>query len=780
MEMFDYSRIPQEMKSLKRWVLWKKVERDGKATKIPVNAMTGYGAKSNDESTWCGFDEALSAVGRYSCDGLGFMLGSGFFGVDIDHADGDEKLVSEFVDSLKSYSEVSQSGMGVHVICRGVLPSGPRRRGNVEMYDSARFFALTGNVIDGNSSVSDGTENIKPLYEKYLNPKPPKGAYVYKEEGYSGFSPNIPEGTSVLTDEEVVSKAMSSGNGVLFSAYYYGQWRGIKESQSQADMGFCSLLAFWTNKDPKQMDRIFRSSKLMRDKWDEKRGEKTYGRITVENAIKMCSDTYKPSSRENAGMVYNPDTGEMEGASSGSSGSYDLNDTGNAERFVDEFGDDFRYNFDNKCWVVWDGKTWVKDIKQEVKKMADKMISEMKKEAVDEPNEKRAESLWKNIKHLSSSSGKEAMLKEAQHIGKTGTTNSDYDRDIYLLNCLNGVVDLKTGKILPHDRSYMMSKNTNVNADMEGEPSEWIKALNGIFQGKSDVIEFVHKAIGYTLTGDVKEQCFFQCYGNGSNGKSVFFNAIYNSLGDYSLNAQVESVLTRGGGNSGNASPDIARMNGARFVRTNEPNEGARFNEGLIKQLTGGDVVTARYLYGSDFEFKPVFKLWIACNYKIVVRGTDRGIWRRMRLIPFEATFVGKNDDKGIESRISKELPKILGWAIKGCLKWQKEGLGIPKDIEVATSEYRDEMDIVESFSKECVRKKANSRERASDVFKAYREWAKEGNEWGGMTQAKFGIEMGKKFEKRNINGYVYYLGMQLRKNERSYVYMKEDGDGNQ
>lgn len=763
---FNYEKVPNDIKKLKRWVLWKmrKLE-NGKSTKVPINAFNGYGAKSNDESTWATFDEAIKKVEFYNCSGVGFMLGNGYFGVDIDHALENKDLINEFVNHLKSYTEISQSGEGVHIICKGVLPIGNRRKGNIEMYDSARFFAMTGDVMN-DYSIEERTEEIKPLWEKYLNPQPKPGAYVFKEEDTRIQKPT--SGGSVLSNEEVITKASESKNGSLFTCLYYGQWEGIYPSQSEADMSFCSLLAFWCRKDLNQMDAIFRESKLYRPKWDEKRGRKTYGEITLENAINKCKDVYEPSDVDK-NKVYNPLTGEISNKKD-----YDLTDTGNAQRFVDKFGENIRYNFDNKYWMIWDGKTWIKDAVQIVKNKVDLMIEEMKEEIIAEPNEKFAQELFKNVKHLSSNSGKEAMLKEAMHIGKTPVRNSDFDKDIYLLNCENGIVDLRTGKLHPHDKDLMMSKNTHINVDLDNESTLWLNCLDGIFRKSKGLIDFVHKAVGYTLTGNTKEQCFFQCYGYGSNGKTVFINTIMNILGDYALNSQVDSILTRGKSSSGNASPDIARMNGARFVRTNEPEEGVRFNEGLVKQLTGGDIVTARYLYGGDFEFSPIFKLWILCNYKIVVRGTDKGIWRRMRLIPFEATFEGNNVDKGIEDKLKIELSQILGWAIKGCLKWQKEGLEMPIEVETATKAYRQEMDIVESFLKDAVKISPNGKEKASDVFLAYKKWAQDGNEWC-MSQSKFGTELAKKFEKKAIRGYVYYIGFILKKNDVGYVYTKED-----
>lgn len=763
----NYEKLPREMKEQKRWCLWKKVERDGKMSKIPLSAIDGKGAKSNDESTWVTYQEALEGLQRYHCEGLGFMLGGGYFGVDIDHAIDDKALISEFVDTLNSYTELSQSKEGIHIICKGVLPIGNKRKGNIEMYDNARFFALTGDVYENHYELNERTDEIKALHAKYLGSSQ---IYTKKE-----IKPNSKPAIALMpNDEEVVSKALASRNSILFSSLYYGQWEGTYQSQSQADLALCSFLAFWTNKDPVQMDRIFRKSKLYREKWDGQRGEHTYGEITIQRAIATCQNTYDPisSNTDVSAITYDPTTGEIKTKTK----NYDLSDTGNARRFVDTYGNWIRYNFDNKTWVIYDGKTWVKDTTQQVKNLADKMIKEMQKEYFDtyESDKNKADLMLKNIKHLSSSSGKEAMLKEALHIKEIATLNKDYDANPYLLNCENGIVNLRTGELMPHDRSLMLSKNTHIEVDMSNEPKEWIKTLKGIFQEDNGVISFVKRAIGYTLTGDTKEQCFFQCHGNGANGKSVFLNTINGIMGDYAINAQVDSILTRGASNGGNANPDIARMNGARFVRTNEPNEGARFNEGLVKQLTGGnDRITARFLYGSDFEFTPVFKLWIACNYKIGVRGTDKGIWRRMRLIPFEAEFEGKNDDKGLEARIKNEFPQILGWAIKGCLEWQEEGLPMPERIQRATNEYRDEMDIIRSFCKDNLKARPLGKVKASAMFKAYREWARVGNEYI-MSQSKFGLEMAKKYRKQNINGYIYYVGCELKEvDESTYTYIK-------
>lgn len=770
----NYNNIPEEMKAERRWVLWKtKLNDKGKLTKIPICGYNGFPARSNDKDTWSTFEECLENQSTYKCRGLGFMLGDGYVGVDIDHSIDNKELLDEFITMLKSYTEISQSGEGIHIIVKGYLPYGQRRRDNIEMYDSGRFFALTGNIYQGTERnvISDKSNELEYLHKKYLIKKELKEQAqkmdkVSYQAAYLYVKNDNANNLTLLTDEEVLTKAMQSSNGNRFSCLYYGQWEGFYPSQSEADLSFCSLLAFWCSKNYEQMDRIFRNSKLYRVKWDEKRGAQTYGEMTLYQAINNCKDVYTRNYNSSVER-YDINSGQVNYINR-----YSLDDTGNAQRFVDRFGPNYRYNFDNKCWMYFDNKTWLKDTKQIIKTQVDTLITEMKIEAAKELDKELVKSLTQNIKRLSSNNGKEAMLKEAMHLGSTPTINADFDKDNYLLNCLNGIVDLKKGILMPHDKTKLMSKNTNISCDMFNEPVRWKQFLLEVFNNDQSMVDYVQTIVGYTLTGDTKEQCFFQCYGDGANGKSVFLDILYKMLGDYSLNSQVESILAKNNGFNNTASSEIARMNGARFVRTNEPNEGCRFNEGLVKQLVSGDVTTARFLYGAEFEFVPRFKLWIATNYKINVRGSDYGIWRRIRLIPFEVKFEGDKADKHLTEKLEEELPQILGWAVKGCLKWQKEGLVIPDKIAKANEVYRKEMDILTSFLDDCTKVNDKAKERSSDLYKEYSDWAKNGHEYC-MTLSKFGTEMGKRFYKKNINGYIYYLGIQLKKHDESYVYEK-------
>ena len=365
------------------------------------------------------------------------------------------------------------------------------------------FFALTGSRVENTEDfdVSDCSKEIIELFDTYVDNKKTVSYFVEKMDTLYN-----------LSDIEVIEKAKNSKNGNLFNLLLAGQWQGIYKSQSEADASFCSMLAFWTNKDKAQMNRIFVSSGLMRDKWTQKRGELTYGEMTINSAISLCKDTYSSNHNivEQGEISYNAYTGEV----SGQTKKYPLDDTGNAQRFIDKYGDILKYNYDNNAWMVFNGENWTQDTTEIVKGFADKLINEMKKEALDEEDEKLQKELLKNVKHLSSSSGKIAMLKEAQHLENIACVNADFDKDPFLLNTKSGVIDLKTGKKVVNSQDLMISRNTNCEVS-DSEPIRWIKFLNEIFDGDGDKVRYIQRAVGYSLTGLTTEQCLFELTGWG-------------------------------------------------------------------------------------------------------------------------------------------------------------------------------------------------------------------------------------------------------------------------
>ena len=294
---------------------------------------------------------------------------------------------------------------------------------------------------------------------------------------------------------------------------------------------------------------------------------------------------------------------------------------------------------------------------------------------------------------------------------------------------------------------------------------QWKQFLQDIFDGDGDLIHYIQKAVGYSLTGSTEEQCIFFCVGNGRNGKSTFLDTISDIMGDYACNIQPETIMVKKVSSSANS--DIARLKGARFVTTVEPNEGVRLNEGLVKQITGGDRVTARHLYGQEFEYTPEFKIWMGTNHKPIIRGRDEGIWRRLHLIPFSVQIPKEKVDKSLKDKLRQEYVGILNWAVEGCLRWHEEGLELPPVVAKAVSEYKSEMDVVATFLDECT-ERGPGEVRAGELYQAYKEWTKDNGQYL-MSNTKFGLEVVKRFERKKDRDGWKYLGLRLADDKKPY-----------
>ena len=744
-----YERIPNELKKLPHWVCWRAEQgENGKIRKIPINPLTGGGAMSNNPDTWTTFENAVNASGQYS--GVGFMFAPPYFGVDIDNIaddiatfrNGDDKnIVSEFVHTLCSYTEFSQSGNGIHIICRGELPASGRRRGNVEMYQTGRYFIMTGNDAAGYTDIVDCTETIKPLHEKYIGAgrEPTTGIKITPIS---------------LTERDVIENILKSKQANTFRDLYAGNWQAYTNSQSESDLALCNILAFWWRCDAGLMDKIFRSSGLMREKWDRVQSGSTYGAITISKAIKGCSKVYEPPEQYGISVGRTPKPEKK---------LYTYDDMGNAERLKDAFSERIRYSYVNKCWYYYDERVWRRDMTGVIERLADEIVAEMHKDKDDylrvpvKDQEDEEKAFLRHVKYSRSNRGKKYMLAETMH--HVPILPNQMDTHNHILNTPNGVLHLRTGALEPHNPELYLSKMTLCEYTENADCPLWESFLFDIFGGDMELIRYIQTAIGYSLTGSTAEQCAFFCYGTGRNGKSTFLDTISGLLGEYAINIQPETIMVRHQAGNG-ANSDIARLKGARFVTSVEPSEGMKLNEGLIKQLTGGDKVTARYQYGSEFEFTPEFKLWLGTNHKPVIRGTDTGIWRRIHLIPFTVTIPEEKVDKNLLHHLRAELPGILRWAVTGCIMWQKNGLKKPAAVETAGKEYRAEMDVVAAFLDACCIL-GDGREKTTDLYQSYTKWADENNEYK-MSSRKFGQELAKRFERTKCNGSYYYNGILL------------------
>lgn len=766
--MYEY--IPDELKKLSNWVCWQAVpdEAGGKIKKLPINPHTGDLARSNDPSTWSDFNTAVAASAGFA--GIGFMFGNcEYFGVDIDGVGdeiaafktGENNIITEFITTLQSYTELSQSGKGIHIICKGNLPKQGRRRGNVEMYETGRFFVMTGKPCAEYMDINECTEAIKALHEKYIGggrePSAVPRAYV----------PALP-----ATANDIITLAGKAKNAPRFNALMQGDYSGYV-SQSEADMALCNMLAFWCRCDADMMDCIYRQSGLMREKWDRRQSGSTYGAITIQKAIADCEKVYEPAQKspqftarftgESSVVHAKLDTAQDEPVKL-----YTFDDTGNAERLIDLFGREIRYSYTDKRWLYYDGRKWCYDNSGTIERIADKAVLAMKAEAkayeqMDaEDGGDMAKSFEKHLKSSRSNKSKSAMLKEAQH--HVPIVPAQMDKYKMVLNTPSGVLDLKSGTLSEHKPEAYFTRITSAEYTSNADCPQWLKFLDEIFGGDKDLIRYVQKAVGYSLTGSTAEQCVFFLFGTGRNGKSTFLDIIRAIMGDYASNIQPETIMVRSNQSSA-INSDIARLKGARFVTSVEPNEGVRINEGLLKQLTGDDIVTARKLYGDEFEFKPEFKLWMATNHKPIIRGTDTGIWRRVHMIPFTVQIPEEKKDPRLKYKLCRELPAIFRWAVEGCILYQAEGLHMPKAVVAMVKEYRREMDVISAFVEDRCTEGKDCYAQANVLYAAYAQWCDDNNEYK-MSNTKFGIELAKRFPKtssrRGNTNAKFYIGISL------------------
>ncbi len=775
-----YEKIPLELKQLPHWVGWKYMQRPGEdhKRKVPINAMDGQPAKSNDPTTWCDFDTACLGKERFGLDGIGFMFsGDGIFGIDIDHCYDPETqeldpAAAEIIETVQSYTELSPSGTGIHILCKGALPEGRKRRGAVEMYSTLRYFTVTGNQFGLEYPFSDCTERVAVMHRKYLG----------EEETAAGAQKaalpmSAGRGTNAdMSVDAILRRMFDSKHGQKLQDLYNGSWEryGIGDgSQSSADQAFCNTLAFWCRCDAALMDAIFRRSGLYRQKWDKRRGAKTYGQITIDRAIKDCRDIWEPQEQVQRPAPAIPpppqntsnEVPAIENATVGETGQrryYTYDDTGNALRFRDANAGLIHYNHVDGCWIYWDGVRWASDENGEIKRRADKMLADMAKDLKEMQDDPAYNAYKKHLSRSRSHRGKEGFIAEARHLEGVPVLPSEMDRAGNAFNVRNCLISLKTGRTAEHDKKYMISKLAPVTYDENAKCPRWDRFIEEITCGDKSLQLYLQRMIGYCMTAYTKEQCMFFLYGNGSNGKSVFVDTIAYMLGEYAASCQPETVMMRDRNNT--ARGDLARLKGARMVVTSEPNDGCRLDEGIVKQMTGGteNKLTARFLYGREFEFSPEFKIVMSTNYKPVIKGTDNGIWRRVRLIPFTAEFTKENRDPQLIEKLRRELPGILNWAIAGAVGWCKEGLPPCAIIDEAGQEYRSEMDRVQQFLDDCTTRSESSSTQASTLYKCYKAWCSEQGDRFPVGSTKFFMELKRRFKSRKTEAYNEYIGIKI------------------
>ena len=765
-----YKNIPAEMKQLNNWVCFKYAERNGKKTKIPVDPKTGNLAKSNDPHTWGSFAQAAAVADHSGFAGVGFMLDrSPFVGIDIDHcrdaAGNINPQALELIHRAASYAEISPSGTGVHIIMKGEIPDGRGRRNKaLEMYDRGRFFTVTGNVLDGCEEIRDGQALINEIIARIdgernrkgseRNPAPaatrpqaetaapaPVDLVPDEEEARPAHKPL--RGGFPGTDEEMIKKIRNSKQGPKFEALYdRGDTSAYGGDDSAADMALMNILSFWTGGDADRMERIFSASTLgQRDKW---KSRADYRAWTVSRAVNDMAAVYEPNG--SAPKIPEKVKKKFDGRA--------YTDKGMAERLLILYGDRLAYAPEVKSWYVYDGAAWRKSYEGRVYLFLYQTLAAASRSIEEKYDQIERENGGK----LDMNTEKErarlrATLLKYENYGKStnavqaaralcAVSIDDFDRDPWRINCVNGVLNLKTLELEQHTPEQLMAKITAAEY-RPGYASElWEKTVRDVLPDES-TRRWIQKFIGYCLTGSVREEKFLFLYGPGGRGKGTFIETIADAMGDYAETIPIDLLLSRrnDAGSGNEATPELMKLAGVRMAITSEAGSGRRFNDAKLKLLTGGDKLTARALRCDPVTFDPHFKLVASSNYMPAVTDVlDEGIRRRLIIVPFEANIEGIRDLTLKERlRAPDVLAGVLSWAADGCRLWQREGLEpIPEEVKKRLFMYYDENDDVGDFIAECCKTGPQYSTPIKDLYAAFVNWLGVGGRYRPMSKKAF------------------------------------------
>jgi len=438
---------------------------------------------------------------------------------------------------------------------------------------------------------------------------------------------------------------------------------------------------------------------------------------------------------------------------------YPRTDIGNNKRFIQRFGKDILYCHPWKVWFIWQGTHWALDESGKIMAYGKYTANRIEDEAGKLPGEHERKTMYawsgasqgyNRIKSLIALSASDVPIMPA-----------GLDANKNLLNFPNGTLEIDTGTFREHRQADLCSKVMGAPYDLDTDCPVWKRFIGEIFEDNEDLIKFVQRAMGYTLTASIKERAIFLCYGSGANGKSTLLNTIAAAMGDYARQTESSTFTVQKRESVRN---DLAALKGSRLVLALESGKDKKLDEAIVKQVSGGDKIAARFLFKEYFEYTPEFKIWWGFNHRPRIDDCTESIWDRIKLIPFNLRIPEERRDLNLPDNLLNELPGIINWMLEGLQEYRRIGLAEPDIVRAATAEYQEEQDILGEWIREnCVKGPGYWTPRA-ELYTSYHTWST-GRQENPMSPRKFGIEIGDRFkrDRDGMTGKVGYKGIRLK-----------------
>lgn len=767
----SFESLPQWLRDECLFCCWKWETRGDELTKVPYNPKTGTRGDSSNPDAFAGLDTVLRVASSYDGIGVGVF---GLDGIDLDHVlnedgtlkDSDKgRIARDVLDKMHgAYVEVSPSGDGLHILFRSSISSwfggdkkayaaryyfNQSKKLGIEVYPSGmtnKYLTLTGRVYRPETEAGDRVNDLLAVLDKHMQRKPSGENKTATNDGNANqmklTTLSGVESVANMSDDELLDLARNAANGDKFSDLYDtpNGWASHYESHSEADQALCNILAFWSGKDAVTMDRMFRNSVLMRDKWDEGRGAKTYGQMTIDKAIDGTRDTYKPPKftvlptlSTRGGL---PRVDYVKACRNADLSPYDVNDKGLSKLFARIHGNVVAYVPEWKSFAVYNGAYWqVSGAEQILDRLIKQFITGVQIwscQLVDEDDRNFAKKCANAYDQYRSRKALREDLKS--ELVMSATT---YDQEPHMLNVANKTISFsgEIPAVQEHNAADRITHVAPVTYDPDADCPLFLATLAHCLNGDVDLIEFVQKLFGLICAGDTSRD-FFAAFGTmPRSGKDTITGTLSAMLGNvdevtgYAVHVMPETFATKHYSNSSGPSSDRARMQGKRLILTSEFKGGLELDTGLLKQLTGGSPIAARRMRRDEVQF---------CLQGIIVMLTN--IWptvndptlfksERVVAIPFDRAIPEQKRDLTLRHRLRdpKELSGLLNWCIEGYRKVRSEGFERPEEVKRKTDSFLTYADHIARFLRETLVVDANGFVTLGDLHAAYKLWSADG-----------------------------------------------------